>query len=72
MDRDCLDHHAYCANRDVETAYAALPVTCQRLIRYAHELDLPGLHCWPLKRYPYLVFYVAARRPIDVARLRTL
>lgn len=20
--------------------------------RYAHELDLPGLHCWPLKRYP--------------------
>ena len=23
--------------------------------RYAHELDLPGLRSWPLKRYPYLV-----------------
>jgi len=24
--------------------------------RYAHELNLPGLRTWPLKRYPYLVF----------------
>ena len=25
--------------------------------RYAWELDMPGLRSWPLKRYPYLVFY---------------
>ncbi len=24
--------------------------------RYAHELELPGLLCRPLKRYPHLVF----------------
>lgn len=26
--------------------------------RYAHELSLPGLRFWALKRYPQLVFYV--------------
>ena len=25
---------------------------------YAHELNIPGLRSWPLKRYPWLVFYV--------------
>lgn len=24
--------------------------------RYAHKLELPGLLCQPLKRYPHLVF----------------
>ncbi|WP_241774711.1 type II toxin-antitoxin system RelE/ParE family toxin [Pseudomonas protegens] len=33
---------------------------------YAHELDLPGGLCWPLKRYPYLVFYVERDDYIDV------
>lgn len=37
--------------------------------RYAHELDLPGLHCWPLKRYPHLVFYVERDDHIDVWRV---
>lgn len=37
--------------------------------RYAHELDLPGLCCWPLKRYPYLVFYVERDDHIDVWRV---
>ncbi|QRY79765.1 type II toxin-antitoxin system RelE/ParE family toxin [Pseudomonas sp. PDNC002] len=37
--------------------------------RYAHELDLPGLHSWPLKRYPYLVFYVERDDHIDVWRV---
>ncbi|BBH34302.1 type II toxin-antitoxin system RelE/ParE family toxin [Pseudomonas sp. St290] len=37
--------------------------------RYAHELDLPGLLCWPLKRYPYLVFYVGCNEHIDVWRV---
>ena len=37
--------------------------------RYAHELDLPGLRCWPVKRYPYLVFYVERDDHVDVWRV---
>lgn len=37
--------------------------------RYAHELDLPELRAWPLKRYPYVVFYVAQPAHIDVWRV---
>lgn len=37
--------------------------------RYAWELDMPGLHTWPLKRYPYLVFYRDRGDHIDVWRV---
>ena len=37
--------------------------------RYAHELDLPGLRSWSLKRYPYIVFYVDCADHIDVWRV---
>lgn len=37
--------------------------------RYAVELDLPGLRCWPLKRYPYLIFFVERDDHIDVWRI---
>jgi len=37
--------------------------------RYAHELNLPGMRCWPLKRYPHLVFYVERADHIDVWRV---
>jgi len=37
--------------------------------RYAHELNLPGLRMWSLKRYPYLVFYVEQDDHIDVWRV---
>lgn len=37
--------------------------------RYGHELDLPGLRCWPVKRYPYLVFYIERADHIDVWRV---
>lgn len=37
--------------------------------RYAHALDLPGLRCWPLARYPHLVFYVERPDHIDVWRV---
>lgn len=37
--------------------------------RYAHALDLPGLRCWPLTRYPYLVFYPQQQGHIDVWRV---
>jgi len=38
-------------------------------LRYAHELNLPGLRAWPLTRYPYLVFYVEQPDHIDVWRV---
>lgn len=37
--------------------------------RYAHELQLPGLRSWPLKRYPYLVFYIEHADRVDVWRV---
>ena len=37
--------------------------------RHAHELNLPGLRTWPLKRYSYLVFYVERDDHVDVWRL---
>ena len=37
--------------------------------RYAHELDLPGLRSWPLKGFPYLLFYVERADIIDVWRV---
>ena len=37
--------------------------------RYAHELDLPEIRCWPLRRFPYLVFYIERGDRIDVWRI---
>jgi toxin ParE1/3/4 len=37
--------------------------------RYAYELELPGLRSWPLKRYPYMVFYVERDDHVDVWRV---
>jgi toxin ParE1/3/4 len=37
--------------------------------RYAHELDLPGLRSWRVKRHPYLVFYLERQDHIDVWRV---
>lgn len=37
--------------------------------RYAHELGLPDLRCWPVKRYPYLVLYVERDDHVDVWRV---
>jgi toxin ParE1/3/4 len=37
--------------------------------RWAHELSLPGLRSWPLKRFPWLVFYLEHEDRIDVWRV---
>ena len=37
--------------------------------RYGQELNLPELRCWPLGRYPFLVFYVERPDHIDVWRV---
>jgi len=39
------------------------------LPRYAYEPDLPGLRAWPLRRYPYVVFYREREDHIDVWRV---
>lgn len=60
----------------------ALEKTCAHIARYratetahyAHELNIPGLLCQPLKHYPHLVFYIehathiAVWRVLDVER----
>lgn len=38
-------------------------------LRYAHELNLPGLRFWPLTHSPHLVFYVERPEHIDVWRV---
>jgi len=37
--------------------------------RYAGELNFPDLRFWPLKRYPYLVFYLERSDCIDIWRV---
>ncbi len=37
--------------------------------RYAHELNLPGLRFWGLRRFPQLVFYVEGPEVIEVWRV---
>jgi toxin ParE1/3/4 len=37
--------------------------------RYGHELNLPDLRAWPVKGYPWLVFYVALERYVEVWRV---
>jgi toxin ParE1/3/4 len=37
--------------------------------KYAHELRIPDLRFWPLKRYPHLVFYVERSDCVDVWRV---
>jgi toxin ParE1/3/4 len=42
---------------------------CGGSSRYSIELNLPGLHVWPLRRFPHIVFYVETRDCIDVWRV---
>lgn len=51
---------------------AFLHVSCHPAsgsLRYAHELGLPALRSWRVKRYPYLVFYVEWDDHVDVWRV---
>jgi toxin ParE1/3/4 len=38
-------------------------------LRFAFDLEIPDLRCWPLTRFPYLVFYVEHADHVDVWRL---
>ena len=38
-------------------------------LRWAFELDIPGLRAWPVARFDYSVFFVETDEVIDVWRL---
>jgi toxin ParE1/3/4 len=71
-------YYAREAGGDVEsTFYIALDraVTLLRRepdagsLRWSHDANLTGLRSWPLKGFPYLVFYTHGSRGIDVTRV---
>ena len=37
--------------------------------RYAFELGLEGVRAWPLRRFPYLIFYIEQPNSLDVLRV---
>ena len=37
--------------------------------RYAYELGLEGLRAWPLRRFPYMIFYIEQLNALDVWRV---
>lgn len=39
------------------------------ITRYALQLKLDDLRCWPIKGFPYLLFYVEHEQHIDVGRV---
>ena len=38
-------------------------------LRFAFELEIPGLRSWSLQQFPYLIFYVPQDDRIDIWRL---
>lgn len=76
--REAIQHYqqeggATLAVRWVEAAELALrhvgthPATGST--RYAALLKLAGLRFWPVKRFPYLIFYVERQAQVDVWRV---
>jgi toxin ParE1/3/4 len=75
---DAIDHYAIAANQRISRGFADALERAFRYIsthpgagspRYSHELGIFGLRSWPLRRYPYLVFYVERDSHIDVLRV---
>jgi toxin ParE1/3/4 len=38
-------------------------------LRFAYEFAIPDLRSWPLRRFPYVVFYIVTDDEIDVWRI---
>jgi toxin ParE1/3/4 len=38
-------------------------------LRFAFDLEIPDLRCWPLTRLPYVIFYVEHADHVDVWRV---
>lgn len=37
--------------------------------RYGHTMQIPELRSWPMKRFPYLIFYIENEDRIEVSRI---
>ena len=77
-DEDAVDYYLNEASEQVALGFInALEQTYAHIARhpatgstrYTHELDLPELRSWPVKRYPYRVFYIERPEYIDVWRV---
>jgi toxin ParE1/3/4 len=75
---DAIDYYIGEAGADValdfidelEAAFEQLAVHAESgSPRYAIELDLPGLRYWPLRKFPFLIFYVETSTRVDVWRV---
>lgn len=44
-----------------------LPLTGS--LRFAYELEIPGLRAWPLQKFPYLIFYMPNNDHLDIWRV---
>lgn len=75
---DAIDYYLNEASEQVALGFiAAIEQAYTRIARhpatgstrYAHELDLPELRSWPVKRHPFLIFYVSHADRIDVWRI---
>lgn len=75
---EAIDHYRAEAGETVaqgfvdalEAAFAHLAAQpASGSLRYAYELDLPGLRVWPLRRYPWLIFYRDTPESVDVWRV---
>lgn len=73
-----VDHYAESAGADVALGFIdALEQALAHVARhpgtgsprYARRLGIPGLRSWPLKRYPYLVFYFDAPDAVEIWRV---
>ena len=57
----------------VDELVAAIDHLCQRphtgSLRFAYELEIPGLRSWSLRKFPYLVFYVPDDDRVDIWRV---
>lgn len=54
----------------IEAAYKQIGAHPQTgSLRYAHELDLPDLRFQPLRRFPYLIFYIENSDQVDIWRV---
>ena len=51
------------------TPYHILPSGLRSSHDHAHELDMPGLRSWPLKRYSWPVFYAERDDHVDLWRV---
>ena len=38
-------------------------------LRFGTELEIPGLRCWSLRKFPYLVFYMPEDKRVDIWRV---